>query len=386
MTTTASQFSFEQVRDVLGGLLGPDLHAKRVDSLCDATLGVLHSGSLAVAAIGHGLAAARGLLSKHAIKQIDRLLSNPGVNVDDILTLLVPYIVGARSSIAVAMDWTDFDTDNQATIMLSLITEHGRATPLVWLTVDKKTLKDQRNLYEDRLLVRLAEILPPQIKVRIIADRGFGDHKLYRLLTEQLHFDYVIRFRGNITVTAADGETRSAASWVRPGGRARILRCAKVTAERHEVGTVVCVRDTEMKQAWCLAASSSDETAKDLTRFYGSRWGIESGLRDTKDLRFGMGMGSMRVNSPERRDRLWLLSAFAVVLLTLLGAAGEALGYDRHLKSNTAKHRTHSVIRQGCMLYDLIPNMPQSRLRPLMETFTDMLDAQPSFGKVFGAV
>lgn len=138
-------------------------------------------------------------------------------------------------------DWTDFDADNQATIMLSLITEHGRATPLVWLTVDKKTLKDQRNLHEDRLLVRLAEILPPQVKVRIIADRGFGDHKLYRLLTEQLHFDYVIRFRGNIQVTAADGETRTAASWVRPGGRPRILRCAKVTAERHEVGTVVCV-------------------------------------------------------------------------------------------------------------------------------------------------
>src|SRR5208337_4585336 len=88
------------------------------------------------------------------------------------------------------------------------------------LTVDKKTLKDQRNLYEDRLLVRLAEILPPHLKVRIIADRGFGDHKLYRLLAEQLHFDYVIRFRGNIQVTAAEGETRTAASWVRPGGLA----------------------------------------------------------------------------------------------------------------------------------------------------------------------
>src|SRR5271157_4283577 len=92
-------------------------------------------------------------------------------------------VIGARTSIAVAMDWTDFDADNQATIMLSLITEHGRATPLVWLTVDKKTLKDQRNLYEDRVLVRLAEILPPHVKVRIIADRGFGDQKLYRLLT-----------------------------------------------------------------------------------------------------------------------------------------------------------------------------------------------------------
>ena len=108
---------------------------------------VLRSGSLAVAAIGHGLAAARGLLTKHAIKQVDRLLSNPGIKIDDILTLWVPYVVGARTSIA--MDWTDFDADNQATLMLSLITEHGRATPLLWLTVDKKTLKDQRNLYED---------------------------------------------------------------------------------------------------------------------------------------------------------------------------------------------------------------------------------------------
>ena len=68
------------------------------------------------------------------------------------------------------------------------------------------------------MLVRLAEILPPHVRVRIIADRGFGDHKLDRLLTEQLHFDYVIRFRGNIAGTAASGETRSAAAWVPPPG------------------------------------------------------------------------------------------------------------------------------------------------------------------------
>ena len=87
-----NSFSFDEVRQVLGGVLGADLHAKRVDSLCDATLGVLHSGSLAVAAIGHGLAAARGTLTKHAIKQVDRLLSNPGIKIDDILALWVPLV------------------------------------------------------------------------------------------------------------------------------------------------------------------------------------------------------------------------------------------------------------------------------------------------------
>ena len=370
MVIREQRFSSDQVKQVLGGVLGHDLHAKRVASLSDATLGVLRSDSLAVCAIGQGLAAARGLNPKHATKQVDRLLSNRKIDVDDILAHWVPYIVGARSSIVVALDWTEFDADKQATIMLSLITDHGRATPLVWLTADKRTLKDNRSLYEHRVLVRLAELLPAEIKVCVVADRGFGDQKLYRMLTEELCFDYIIRFRGNIAVTATTGETRTAAAWVRPSGRARVLRTAAVTADCYKVGTVVCVQDSDMKQAWCLATSSTNATAKHLTGYYGRRWGIECAFRDTKDLRFGMGMGAMHVKSPERRDRLWLINAFAVVLLTLLGAAGEALGYDRMLKTNTAKRRVHSLFRQGCMLYDLIPMMPETRLHPLMQRFS----------------
>ena len=53
------RFSYKAIRDVLSGLLEQDLHAKRVSSLCDATLGVLHSGSLAICTIGQGLAAAK---------------------------------------------------------------------------------------------------------------------------------------------------------------------------------------------------------------------------------------------------------------------------------------------------------------------------------------
>jgi len=380
------RFSYQGIRDVLGALLEQDLHAKRVNSLCDATLGVLHSGSLAICAIGQGLAAARCLKPKHAIKQVDRLLSNPAINVDDILVRWVPFVVGARNSIVVAMDWTDFDSDNQATIMLALISDHGRSTPLVWLTVDKSTLKHRRSIYEHRVLVRLAELLPAGVEVCIVADRGFGDQKLYRVLTEELYFDYIIRFRGNIAVTSGAGETRTAADWVQAGGRARVLRGAEVTADRYRVGMVVCVQDPDMKQAWCLAASRTDATAKQLIGLYGRRWGIECSLRDSKDLRFGLGLATMHVKSLERRDRLWLINAFAVVLLTLLGAAGEALGYDRMLKANTAKRRVHSLFRQGCMLYDLIPTMRDDWLRPLMQRFSGMLHQQPLFAEVFGPI
>jgi hypothetical protein len=89
------------------GLFAGDLHAKRVLSLANATLGVITGASLAVSMIGQGLALARGLSTKHAIKQVDRLLSNEGIDVDAALRHWVRYMVGARTSINVALDWTD---------------------------------------------------------------------------------------------------------------------------------------------------------------------------------------------------------------------------------------------------------------------------------------
>ena len=386
MAKVRKGITFEATHQFLSALFSEDVHAKRVYSLANATLGVISSASLAVNTIGQGLALARGRLTKHAIKQVDRLLSNSGIDVDDLLKRWVPHVVGQRPNIVVAMDWTDFDDDNQATIMLALVSSHGRSTPLVWLTVDKATLKSHRNAYEYRALVQLAEVLPADVKVLIVADRGFGDQKLYRVLTDELKFDYLIRFRGNIAVTSAEGATRPAADWIGVGGRPRTLRNAFVTADGYQVGTVVCVHAKDMKESWCLAASTTTQTAKQLMTTYAKRWGIESGFRDTKDLRFGMGMASIRVSTPERRDRLWLLNAFAVVLLTLLGAAGEALGYDRHLKSNTSKQRTHSLFRQGAMLYELIPMMPEPRLRPLVERFGAMLLEIPAFAGVYGTI
>jgi hypothetical protein len=52
------------------------------------------------------------------------------------------------------------------------------------------------------------------------------------VLTEELKFDYLIGFRGNIKVTAADGEARAAIDWVGQRGRTRILRGAAVIMEK----------------------------------------------------------------------------------------------------------------------------------------------------------
>ena len=383
--TTPAPMRFDAIHQFIEELFEGDVHAKRVYSLANATLGVLTSASLAVHAIGQGLAVSRGLATKHAIKQIDRLLSNTGIEVSAYFEYWVPYVIGERSAIEVALDWTDFDRDNQATLALNLITKHGRATPLLWQSVDKSTLKGRRNDYEDQLLVRFKEVVPGAVKVTVLADRGFGDQALFCLL-QDLGFEFIIRIRSNVTVTSATGEARRAAQWVGKGGRAKLLRQAGVTGHRYRAATVACVQAKGMKAPWCLVASDGKLKAREVINAYARRWRIEPSFRDSKNPRFGLGMSQARVGSAERRDRLWLIAALATALLTLLGGAGESLGYDRFLKSNTVKKRVHSLFRQGCMLYELIPTMPTERLRPLMQRFGEMLNEHRVFKNMFGVI
>ena len=131
-----------------------------------------------------------------------------------------------------------------------------------------------------------------------------------------------------------------------------------------------------MKEAWCLATSRGQTPAREIVDLYSRRFTIEENFRDSKDIHFGMGLSATHIGDTARRDRLLLLCALAFALLTLLGAAGESLGMDRWLKVNTAKKRTHSLLRQGQEYYVLIPNMKQAELEPLVERFGQLVAEQ----------
>ena len=59
----------DEIAEFISSLYDGDLHAKRVLSLANATLGVLTSASPAVHLVGQGLAQALGKLSKHGIAE-----------------------------------------------------------------------------------------------------------------------------------------------------------------------------------------------------------------------------------------------------------------------------------------------------------------------------
>ena len=134
-------------------------------------------------------------------------------------------------------------------------------------------------------------------------------------------------------------------------------------------GRSCSLRAKGMKDAWCLAVSDPTLTGQQAKLRYGKRFSCEETFRDIKDLHYGLGMSWNRIPRVDRRDRMFLLAAMAHGLLTVLGKAGEQAGLDRVLKANTSKKRSLSLFRQGLRWYQLIPTMPEARLRVLMEAF-----------------
>ncbi len=198
------------------------------------------------------------------------------------------------------------------------------ATPLLWKTVMKSELKGWRNEHEDALLERFREVLPEGVKVTVLADRAFGDQARYELLKDQLGLDFVVRFRGIVKVTSADGETKPAASWAqeraaaaparREGhqGRPRTRRCRLREGQGHEGG---------------LAPGHQPRRPHRRRGRGAQRQALHRrGELPRSEVRHGFG-------NPDRRDRMLLISAIS--LLTILGAAGEAIGHDKWLKTNT---------------------------------------------------
>jgi hypothetical protein len=378
-----SLLSPEKLQAFLEDAFGDDLHAARVSALNTSLRGILKAGELSIHAIGRSIASLEGITRESGTNQIDRLLSNDGIDLHNVLfPLWGPLVVGKREEIVLVIDWTDFEKDDHKTLFMCVITEHGRPTPIYWKTFQKSQMNGKQSQIECEFVQQLHEWIPEKVEITLLADRGFGSQKFYEFL-ELFGWNYVIRFKGNVLVECS-GESKTAAQWVEKGGRAKKLEGVKVTQNKTEIPAVVVVQDAKVKQAWCLATNLKDKTASEIVKYYSRRFTIEEFFRDTKNLHFGMGLSSTHIRRSDRRDRLLFLVAIAELLFVLLGAANEACGLDKTMGSDHTKKRTLSLMYQGQICYDLIPNMREDRLKLLMRAFDKILRKEAFFKAVYG--
>src|SRR5262249_5254647 len=99
-------------------------------------------------AIGQAYARVANVTPKSGVKQVDRMLSNDGIDLNTVMSRWVQYVIGTHPSVVIAFDWTDFDRDDPTTLCAYLVTRHGRAMPLAWKTVKKSELAERQSELE----------------------------------------------------------------------------------------------------------------------------------------------------------------------------------------------------------------------------------------------
>ena len=97
-------------------------------------------------------------------------------------------------------------------------------------------------------------------------------------------------------------------------------------------------------------------------------------------------MSDTHIKSTKRRGRLFLFSALAIVLLTLLGKEGDAAELEKTIKSNTSKTHTYSFFRQGGIYYQMLLKVKEENVIKLMKELSYYLSQYRLYKRSFDVI
>lgn len=222
---------------------------------------------------------------KHRIKRVWRFISNQRVEPTVAMGGVVSRLLAGyprRRPLLISFDWTDI---RGLQTLVAAANLKGRAIPLAWASCRKHVYDGHRsrNAFEESLLLMLRAMLPRELPVILLADRGFGRTELGRFC--QYHgFHYVIRIQGKVQVCFHGQVCRLDQYAVRKGG-CELLRQV-LYRSRDPLRQDVVVRwkkglPAKRDEPWYLmtdlptARPEARWTARRLSDLYGRRMSIE---------------------------------------------------------------------------------------------------------------
>ncbi len=348
----------EMVREVVGECSSV-MHAVRLATVVRAVEGIVRGGRLSPATIGRSLPG--GVLPKHGIKCVDRLLGNSKMTGDRLFIFLAiaHRLLRGCARPVILVDWTQAGGSHEA--LVAAVPIGGRALPIY---VEVHPLKKLGNAaVEKRFLCALKAIVPTECRGIVVSDAGFKGPFFQAVL--ELDWDFLGRVRGTTKAISSVGETiskeqlyeQASITPVEIGSfglfvKQRIPCRLVLVRKRRRPGPKPppprCKEERELRQAaldpWLLATTLSDGDAATIVSLYAKRMQIEETFRDAKNHRFGWSLGAVRLSTPQRTAVLMTLASLAFVVVTLIGMAAERLGTHRAYQANTEKRRVLSFL------------------------------------------
>lgn len=204
----------------------------------------------------------------------------------------------------------------------------GRAIPLVWQTIKHGSSSVKLSAYQ-ALLVRSKALLPKQNKVVFLADRGFIDTDLMKFLSNELAWNWRIRYKVRINTYRRSKrcdkfcKLKMTAQY----GHARFYHNVYLTDNHHGRVHLAFARHTGKTETWLIA--SDEPTDGETFREYGLRFDIEEGFKDDKSGAFNL--ESSKIRDAEALTRLYVVIAIATLFLVSQGVDAVNNGLRREI-------------------------------------------------------
>jgi hypothetical protein len=317
------------------------MRLSRQKTLADIVAAAMQMRGSGVLALGRALS--RETAAKHSIKRVWRFFRNKGVEISAIRAALISVLAPRIGPIVVLVDWTDLGPYK---LLVASFPRDGRALPVWWKTIRKDAGEGSMIAVEREFFEALAEHLPAQRVVVVIADRGFGNTRWIGDCIKR-GWGYVQRLAGNIVVDGNEYLGKLSELGIQPGSAPRDWGPITMTDENPLRTRLVTTfsKDTA-KEPWCLV-TDQEGVAPHIVRLYARRMWIEEMFRDLKNRRWGLGLDHVELSEPERHDRHFAALALTYLFLCAFGAAAETENVADQLKANTETTRAMSLARIG---------------------------------------
>jgi hypothetical protein len=178
------------------------------------------------------------------------------------------------------------------------------------------------------VLERAQTVLPPEVQVTLLADRGFEHSELMRWLNKQ-QWDWAIRVKSDLLVTTKGGRTQSVENLFPPPEQAYLVGPVRVLGDidaHLATANVPGAQDT-----W--AVLSSQTVSLQTFALYGQRFGgIEHHFKDYKSAAFDVIDSGLRHAQVLTRLFMLLDCAYLIALVVgmMLVKAGQRTRLDWH--------------------------------------------------------
>jgi hypothetical protein len=297
------------------------LRLSQAKTLAELVASAMRCQRISMANIGRQMQGA----AKHQIKRCWRFCDNDRIETADAMRPILARLLKKRKKkLLIAMDWVDVRSFQ--TLMASAVLK-GRSTPIAWASTTGHVYDGHksRNAFEESLLLVLRDMIPLNVKVIILADRGFGRTAL-ATFCQKHGFGYVIRIQPKVTVRLR-GFHGKLLDYPVKKGIAKVLKRVSYRGDGAVTQSVVVHWPKNLPakrdQCWFLMTDQPG-TARQLCQLYGRRMTIEQLFRDNKSKRNGWSLRDTQIQTPERFDRMLLILAVAYLLLCGIGLIAKA--------------------------------------------------------------